>query len=102
MKINFNQNLKALNGTDLIENQRDGSVGTISLKDICSSALANKTEGDAIEKQQTYKLAVDIANSTEAIEVSAEQISDIKKQLVSFPALYCGQACLMLEGGIDA
>ena len=93
MRINFNQNLKTLLGEDLKEQGK-----TVSLKDICSSALANKTEGNSLDKQKAYKLAVDIAKSTGDVEITAEDVALIKKELGGFPAIYCGQACEMLEG----
>ncbi|WP_430811261.1 MULTISPECIES: hypothetical protein [unclassified Carboxylicivirga] len=97
MKVNFNRNLKALNGNDLTEPIEGGGKKVVTLKDVCASALANKQEGDELEKLKAYKLAVDIATSTKAIEVSVEQVAEIKKALKPYPVLYCGQACMMLE-----
>ena len=96
MIVDFSKVLKNLNGDNLKD-----ETGDITLKSICVNSLLatipNETPTGE-EKLLRYSLATQI-NKDEEVDLSAEDISKIKKMVgQAFPTVIVGQTFLMLEG----
>ena len=94
MVIKLNQTFKGFDGAELKDNL--GKV--VSLKEVCCQSLVMKETEDSKTIFDRYNLAMKI-NSSEEIELDAEQISDIK-MLISktYTPIIAGAAMNMLEG----
>jgi hypothetical protein len=98
MIIDFTKVLKTMEGEPL----KDG-IEDLTLKSVCVNGLLATMQNDqpsGEEKLKRYLLATQINNDDE-VDVSAEDISLIKKMVgMSFPTIVAGQAFMMLEGQI--
>ena len=98
MQLNFNVQLVSFDGP-LVEAGKP-----ITLKQMAVLALAAQLPDEhgigGDEKFNRYQLADRISKSTEAIEVSAEEITKIKMLLgKGWGAMIVGPAYMLLEGG---
>jgi len=97
MKINLDQEFKALNGETM--KSTDGSV---TLRSICTEALLNVTPEEKLtgeEKAKRYKLANDIFNSKdEDFEMQIEDVALLKRLVGElFTPIIVGQAFSFFE-----
>lgn len=110
MKVNFNRNLKNLEGKNLTElSPKSSAIGkrqeelskedfdekVVTLKDVVAN---NLYKSDKIEdKARAFKLAQEIYLSKKEIEVSSEDITMIKEVVKPLAVMYSGQIISMLE-----
>jgi hypothetical protein len=97
MKLNLNQEFKALNG-EVIKSES----GNLTLKSICSEALLNTSPEDKLsgeDKAKRYQLAHNIFNSKAAnFEITVEEVALLKNLIGNlFTPLVVGQAFKFLE-----
>ena len=110
MKINFNRNLKNLEGGDMVEmslkasaigkeqselKNEDFEKKVVILKNVVANSIykAEKVEN----KARAFRLAQEIYSSKDAVEVSSEDITMIKEVVKPLPVMYSGQITMMLE-----
>ena len=94
MKINFNQNLKKLDGTDL-ENITLKSVTT----EVLQLAFQDEQGLSGEEKAKRWVLATRVYANPGNIDLTIEEVSLIKKLIgKAYGPLIVGQAWEMLEG----
>jgi len=105
MKIDFNQELKTIEGDTLRRSKASGtSVVQIpatlkwaAVEALLGSPPEEKTSGE--EKGRRYDLALRIQTAEEPLDLSVEDIAYVKRLCdVSFPPLIVGQTRRMLEG----
>ncbi len=97
MKLDLNQEFKALNG-EVIKSES----GNLTLKSICSEALLNTSPEDKLsgeEKAKRYQLAHNIFTSeAENFEITVEEVALLKNLIGNlFTPLVVGQAFKFLE-----
>ena len=96
MKINFNQNLKKIDGTPMMEQKVEGGqiIDTqkpITLKDVCTSVLMqNDDKIDGKEKYERFKLAMLIQEGKGDVELNIEGAAKIIELIgkVHAPLIY--------------
>lgn len=98
MKINVNQNLKAMNGETLMDNDGKGNAVEAILKTAIVNALLSPVQQETgIDKVKKYELAKRIYESDE-IDLKAEEITLIKNRIGElFSPIIVGQVFEMLE-----
>jgi len=99
MKVNFAQELKTLDGRSIKYADR----GQMYLKDATLDALLATFQDEqnlpGEEKAKRYVLATRIYSNPEKLELKAEEVALIKKQIGRlFGPLVVGQAFAMLDG----
>ena len=106
MKIDFNQELKTIEGDTLKRNKMlDGGTSVhvpatlkwAAIEALLSSLPEEKTSGE--EKGRRYELALRIQEAAEPLDLSIEDIACVKKLCdANFAPLIVGQTRRMLEG----
>lgn len=98
MKINFNQEILAIDGKPIPE----GVGKNVTLLSICQQALQMSTKEDAnlpaAKKVDRYNLLLRITNQSPDVELAAKEISMLKELVGrSFTVIVVGQVLAMLE-----
>lgn len=100
MEIDFNQILKQMDGTDILDEKEKQPM---LLKNICINALLIPLDPQerigGPEKMKRYDLAQKIYNTKNKLSVDAERITLLKKLVGDlYPPMIVGQVYRMLEG----
>jgi len=102
MNIEFNRGLKNIDGSDMMEREKDGASEPSTLKLVAVNALlsqfVDEQDLSGNEKADRYNLAMRINGTLGATDLKVEEIALIKKLVgKAFSALIVGQAYQMLE-----
>lgn len=98
MKINFNQEILAIDGKPIPE----GVGKNVTLLSICQQALQMMGKDDqnlpAAKKVDRYNLLLRITNQSPDVELAAEEVAMLKELVGKlFTVIVVGQALAMLE-----
>jgi hypothetical protein len=105
MKIDFNQELKTIEGSTLMRTKQEGNTITqlaatlkwAAVEALLASGGVDKLSGE--EKARRYDLAVSIQQSDQALDLGVEDVSFIKKLCDEhFAPLIVGQTRKLLDG----
>ena len=96
MKVKINQEIKDALGAPIIT----GATSKLFLKDVCISSILSPIQGDdEMSKWKKYEIFKKLRDAKVEVELTAEEISTIKKAISHFqPPLIMGQAFEMIEG----
>lgn len=115
MKIDFNQQMKSLNG-ELLKDQIPVSLPNgsrtikegdpLTLKLVCINSLLNASDEEEQKKQTAqdklaiYDLSMKINKAEGELDITSEEISKLKEAIAKrYTSFVYGQAHYMLEGG---
>ena len=99
MKINVNQVLKALDGQTMKDNVNGEAIDATVKMAIVNAVLSPVDKETGVKKLEKYQLAQKVYNADGEVELSAEEITSIKKQVGEvFPPIIVGQVFNLLEG----
>lgn len=93
MKKNFNTNIKAIDGTDMVITDQSGNIieKTTSLSKIILNALQGQLQGDdrlsGEERCKLIDLALRIYKATDIIDITLEEARVIKDRVGKLPGL---------------
>lgn len=99
MKINLKTKIKALDGTTLKQDAKEGSIEP-EIKNLFLIALQLEEAGDSMDdKRKLFLLMISLANAKDSIELQSEDVTILKaKSYKAFNSLVAGQLELILEG----
>jgi len=100
MKIKLDQKIMSVDGIKALSNQE--TKCDMTLKDVCINSILQPEKDDTgIQKMEAYELFVKLRNCQTEIELTAEEIAQIKKKIgLIYMPLILGQAFNMLEGKV--
>lgn len=96
MKIDFNQTLKQLDGSDILADASE----PLTLGRLCTVALVNDETGDGGAKERRFRMAQKLYAGGEH-ELTSEDVAWLKEVVgrVVTSTIHAGQARIMLEAG---
>ena len=96
MKINLKQNLKQINGTNLVdEKNKLVDLKTILIK----AALTDIKENDDSNKVSDFNIAMKIEKADKEVELGNSELTRLQKKVLSlYATLVVGQVNEILEG----
>jgi hypothetical protein len=96
MKINLEQNLKQINGTNLVdEKNKLLDLKTILIK----AALTDIKENDDSNKVSDFNIAMKIEKADKEVELGNSELTRLQKKVLSlYATLVVGQVNEILEG----
>lgn len=91
MKIKINENLKGIDGENI--------VPVMTLKNVCITSILTPVEGDDEKKKfEKYEIFKKLRDAKEEVTLTAEEITVIKKGIGKLqPPLIMGQCFELLE-----
>lgn len=99
MKINVNHVLKTIDGQSMKDNVNGEAIDATVKMAIVNAVLSPVDKETGVKKLEKYQLAQKVYNADGEVELSAEEISLIKKQVGEvFPPIIVGQVFNLLEG----
>jgi hypothetical protein len=96
MKIKINQKLKDKDGKEIVETPNPA----LTLRDVSVISILNPKQGDDEQvKAEKYSIWKKLRDSKTEVELTAEEITLLKKCIAYFqPQLIMGQCFEMIEG----
>jgi hypothetical protein len=104
MKVKVNELIFGVDGFTVIPNSDTGE--SLTLRNVCINSILAPLEGDdekkRFEKYEIFKKLRDCKDEDGIVELTAEQISTLKKSIGKLqPPLILGQCFELLEQNID-
>jgi len=96
MKINLEQNLKQINGTNLVD-EKNKLVGLKTI--LIKAALTDIKENDDSNKVSDFNIAMKIEKADKEVELGNSELTRLQKKVSSlYATLVVGQVNEILEG----